>query len=43
MSEQRVPAPQPHDDLDSLSEDDRIWLAERPVEYKDLLEFLRAD
>ena len=43
MAEQRSPAPQTQDELDSLSEEDRVWLAERLVEYKDLLEFLHAN
>jgi len=43
MSEQRFPAPQTQDELETLSEEDRVWLAERLVEYKDLLEFLHAN
>ncbi|HZM56932.1 MAG TPA: hypothetical protein VFC03_18090 [Acidimicrobiales bacterium] len=43
MSKHRFPAPQTRDDLESLSEDDRVWLAERLVEYKHLLEFLHAN
>ena len=42
MSEQSIPASQTHSDLESLCEEDRVWLAERLVEYKDLLEFLHA-
>jgi hypothetical protein len=43
MSEQRIPPQQNQNDLESLSEEDRVWLAERLVEYKDLLEFLHAN
>ncbi len=43
MSEQRFPVPQTKDHRESLSEEDRLWLAERLVEYKDLLEFLHAN
>jgi hypothetical protein len=43
MSEQRIPAPQANGNLEPLSEEDRVWLAERLVEYKDLLEFLHAN
>jgi hypothetical protein len=43
MAERRIPVSQTKDDLESLSEEDRSWLAERLVEYKDLLEFLHAN
>ena len=43
MSEPRVPVQQTKDDLEPLSEEDRVWLAERVVEYKDLLKFLHAN
>jgi hypothetical protein len=43
MSEQSIPASQTDGDIESLSEEDRVWLAERLVEYKDLLEFLHAN
>jgi hypothetical protein len=43
MSEQRLPAPQSHTDLESLSQEDSAWLADRLVEYRDLLDFLRAN
>ena len=43
MSEQRFPAPQTQDELEPLSEEDRVGLDERLVEYKDLLEFLHAN
>jgi len=42
MAEQRPSAPDAQEKLDALSEEDRVWLAERLVEYKDLLEFLHA-
>jgi len=43
VTEQRTPTPQAQEELESLSEEDRVWLAERLVEYKDLLEFLHAN
>jgi len=43
MSEQNIPASQSHDDPESLSQEDRVWLAQRLAEYKDLLEFLRTN
>lgn len=43
MAEQRSPAPQAQVGIESLSEEDRVWLAERLVEYRDLLEFLHAN
>jgi len=43
MAEQRPSAPDAQEKLDALSEEDRVWLAERLVEYKDLLEFLHAN
>ena len=29
--------------LEALSEEDRVWLAERIVEYRELLEYLHAN
>ena len=29
--------------LEALSEEDRVWLAERLVEYRELLEYLHAN
>jgi hypothetical protein len=29
--------------LDALSEDDRVWLTERLVEYRELLDYLHAN
>lgn len=29
--------------VDALSQDDRLWLAERLVEYRELLDFLRTN
>ena len=43
MAERRFPIKQAQDDLEPLSEEDRVWLADRLVEYKDLLEFLHAN
>ena len=43
MAERRSPVQQAQEDLGLLSEEDRVWLAERLVEYKDLLEFLHAN
>ena len=43
MADQRVPIRNTRKDLESLSEEDRLWLAERLVEYKDLLEFLHTN
>jgi hypothetical protein len=43
MSEHKVPVQRTEDDLEPLGEEDRVWLAERVVEYKDLLEFLHAN
>lgn len=39
----RSPAPRTQVGSESLSEEDRVWLAERLVEYRDLLEFLHAN
>ena len=35
-------ASQRREALDALSDEDRLWLAERLVEYKELLDFLRT-
>jgi hypothetical protein len=43
MPERTVPVQQRTKDLDPLTEEDRAWLAERLVEYKELLEFLHAN
>jgi hypothetical protein len=43
MSEQRSPVSRTRDDLEPLSEEDQLWLTERLVEYKDLLEFLHTN
>jgi len=43
MAEQRSRIQRTQEELESLSEEDRVWLAERLVEYKDLLEFLHAN
>jgi hypothetical protein len=43
MSEQRSPVSRTRDDLERLSEEDQLWLTERLVEYKDLLEFLHTN
>jgi hypothetical protein len=29
--------------VDALSQDDRLWLADRLVEYRELLDFLRTN
>jgi hypothetical protein len=43
MAEQRSPIQRTQEEVESLSEEDRVWLAERLVEYKELLEFLHAN
>ncbi|MGD0393607.1 MAG: hypothetical protein ABSC41_13300 [Acidimicrobiales bacterium] len=36
-------ASQKKDAVDALSQDDRLWLADRLVEYRELLDFLRTN
>ncbi len=43
MAEERSTSSQPTDALEVLSEEDRVWLAERIVEYEVLLEFLHSN
>ena len=43
MVQQPNTVPRRQDLPDELSEEDRRWLAERLVEYKDLLEYLHAN
>ena len=43
MTDQTSSALQTQHEVDALSDEDRVWLAERLVEYKDLLEFLHAN